>query len=209
MLNTQVGGKKTTVLLPKLTPDTEYAITVVAVYARGVSSELNGLGKTKPLGGVRNLRVTDPTTSTLNVHWEAAEGNVRQYRIYYVPAAGGVEETVGSGLLTENRAHGALMVMMVAAQVSGSTYSTVLRNLDSGTLYTVTLVPIFSNGEGRRMSEDGKTLERSAVKNIQVFNPTTNTLNVRWEAALGPVQQYRVVYSPQAGTRPSESVRLT
>ena len=49
----------------------------------------------EPLGGVRNLRVTDPTTSTLNVNWEAAEGNVRQYKIYYVPAAGGVEETVG------------------------------------------------------------------------------------------------------------------
>lgn len=47
-----------------------------------------------PLGGVRNLRVTDPTTSTLNVQWEAAEGNVRQYRIFYVPAAGGDEETV-------------------------------------------------------------------------------------------------------------------
>ena len=39
--------------------------------------------------------MTDPTTSTLNVNWEAAEGNVRQYKIYYVPAAGGVEETVG------------------------------------------------------------------------------------------------------------------
>lgn len=43
---TQVGGKKTTVLLPKLTPDTEYSISVVAVYAGGVSRELNGLGKT-------------------------------------------------------------------------------------------------------------------------------------------------------------------
>lgn len=48
----------------------------------------------EPLGGVRNLRVTDPTTSTLNVRWEAAEGNVRQYRIFYVPAAGGAEEMV-------------------------------------------------------------------------------------------------------------------
>uniref|UniRef100_A0A8C5FWC9 Collagen type XII alpha 1 chain n=1 Tax=Gadus morhua TaxID=8049 RepID=A0A8C5FWC9_GADMO len=176
---TQVGGKKTTVLLPKLTPNTEYSITVAAVYARGAGGEL-----TEPLGGVRNLRVTDPTTSTLNVNWEAAEGNVRQYKIYYVPAAGGVEET---------------------AQVPGSTYNTVLKNLDSGTLYTVTLVPIFSNGEGQRMSEDGKTLERSAVKNIHVFNPTTNTLSVRWEAALGPVQQYRVVYTPSTGG-PSESV---
>lgn len=48
----------------------------------------------EPLGGVRNLQVTDPTTSTLNVQWEPAEGNVRQYRIFYVPAAGGEEEMV-------------------------------------------------------------------------------------------------------------------
>ncbi|KAG7244369.1 hypothetical protein INR49_002894 [Caranx melampygus] len=182
---TQVGGKKNTVLLPKLTPDTEYSISVVAVYAQGVSRDLNGIGKTKPLGGVRNLRVTDPTTSTLNVLWEAAEGNVRQYRIFYVPAAGGEEDMV---------------------QVSGSTYNTVLKNLQSDTVYTVTVVPVYSAGEGQRMSENGKTLERSPVRSIQVFNPTTNTLNVRWEHATGPVEQYRVVYAPLTGARPSESI---
>ncbi|CAN9502287.1 unnamed protein product [Ophioblennius macclurei] len=182
---TQVGGKKNSVLLPKLTPDTEYSISVVAVYARGVSKDLTGVGKTRPLGGVRNLRVTDPTTSTLNVQWEAAEGNVRQYRVYYVPAAGGEEEMV---------------------QVSGNTYNTVLKNLQSDTVYTASVVPIYSAGEGQRLSENGKTLERSPVRNIQVFNPTTNTLNVRWDAATGPVQQYRVVYSPLTGARPAESV---
>ncbi|KAM9842426.1 collagen alpha-1(XII) chain [Aulostomus maculatus] len=181
---TQIGGKKTTLLIPKLTPDTEYAISVVAVYAGGVSGELNGLGKTKPLGGVRNLQVTDPTTSTLNVQWEPAEGNVRQYRIFYVPAAGGDEEMV---------------------QVSGSTLNTVLKNLQSDTVYTVTVVPVYPAGEGQRMSENGKTLERRPVRNIQVFNPSTNTLNVRWEAATGPVLQYRVVYAPLTGARPSES----
>uniref|UniRef100_A0A3Q4AFB8 Collagen alpha-1(XII) chain n=1 Tax=Mola mola TaxID=94237 RepID=A0A3Q4AFB8_MOLML len=182
---TQVGGKKTTVLLPKLTPDTEYSISVVAVYPKGVSRELNGLGKTKPLSGVRNLRVTDPTTSTLNVQWDPAEGNVRQYRIFYVPASGGEEEMV---------------------PVSGSSYNTVLKNLQSDTVYTVTVVPVFSAGEGQRMSENGKTLERSPVRNIQVYNPTPNTLNVRWEPATGPVQQYRVVYAPLTGTKPSESI---
>ncbi|XP_038127549.1 collagen alpha-1(XII) chain isoform X2 [Cyprinodon tularosa] len=180
-----VVAKKTNVLLPKLTPDTEYQIGVVAVYPNGVSRELKGLGKTKPLGGVRNLRVTDPTTSTLNVLWEPAEGKVREYRIYYVPTAGLEEEMV---------------------QVPGSTYNTVLRNLDSDTLYTVSVVPIYASGEGLRSSENGKTLERSPVRNIRVFNPTTNTLNVQWEAATGPVEQYRVVYSPLTGARPAESI---
>lgn len=49
---------------------------------------------TEALGGVKNLQVTDPTTSSLKVRWEPAEGNVRQYRIFYVPAAGGAEDMV-------------------------------------------------------------------------------------------------------------------
>uniref|UniRef100_A0A3Q2Y3A0 Collagen alpha-1(XII) chain n=1 Tax=Hippocampus comes TaxID=109280 RepID=A0A3Q2Y3A0_HIPCM len=182
----QVGGKKTNLFMPKLTPDTEYSISVAAVYPRGVSKELIGLGTTKPLGGVRNLRVTDPTTSTLNVQWEPAEGNVRQYRIFYEPAAGGREDMV----------------------ISGNTYNTVLNGLDSDTIYTVTVVPVYSAGEGQRMSENGKTLERRPVRNIQVFNPTTNSLNVRWEHATGPVLQYRVVYTPVTGAKPAESIMV-
>ncbi|KAJ7988915.1 hypothetical protein DPEC_G00314140 [Dallia pectoralis] len=184
----QIGGKKNTVLLPKLTPDTPYSITVAALYATGESKDISGNGRTKPLGGVRNLQVTDPTPSTLNVQWEPAEGSVRQYKIYYVPAAGGAADE---------------------DQVSGTTTRTVLRNLMSDTLYTVTVAPVYPAGEGKRMSEDGKTLVRSAVKNIKVFNPTTNTLNVRWEPATGEVRQYRVIYAPLTGTKPSESVLVS
>lgn len=49
---------------------------------------------TEALGGVKNLQVTDPTTSSLKVRWDPAEGNVRQYRLFYVPAAGGAEDMV-------------------------------------------------------------------------------------------------------------------
>lgn len=49
---------------------------------------------TEPLGGVKNLQVTDPTTNSLRVRWEPAEGDVRQYNIIYVPAAGGTESMV-------------------------------------------------------------------------------------------------------------------
>jgi len=49
-------------------------------------------------------------------------------------------------------------------------------------------------------------VERGTPRNIQVYNPTPNSMNVRWEPAPGPVQQYRVNYSPLSGPRPSESV---
>lgn len=50
----------------------------------------------EPLGGVKNLQVTDPTVTSLRVRWEPAEGDVRQYNVIYAPAAGGAESMVRS-----------------------------------------------------------------------------------------------------------------
>ncbi|XP_057208625.1 collagen alpha-1(XII) chain isoform X2 [Triplophysa rosa] len=185
---TQVSGMSTNTVLRNLQPDTEYRVTVVPVYADAEGKKQSENGKTKPLGGVKNLQVTDPTTSSLKVRWEPAEGNVRQYRIVYVPASGGAEDM---------------------EQVSGGTTNTVLRNLLSDTLYTVTVVPVYPEGEGLRQSEKGKTLPRSPPRNIVVYNPTPNSLNVRWEPATGQVQQYRVSYAPLSGIQPLKSVLVT
>ncbi|XP_061563452.1 collagen alpha-1(XII) chain-like [Cololabis saira] len=182
---TQVSGMTTNTLLRELRPDTEYTVTVVPIYPDVEGKRSSENGKTKALGGVKNLQVTDPTTSSLRVRWEPAEGNVRTYRIFYVPAAGGAEDM---------------------EQVSGGTTDTVLRNLLSDTPYTVTVVPVYPEGEGLRQSDNGQTLPRTPPKNVQVFNPTPNSLNVRWEPATGQVQQYRVTYSPQDGSKPAESV---
>uniref|UniRef100_A0A3B3WUP6 Collagen, type XII, alpha 1b n=1 Tax=Poecilia mexicana TaxID=48701 RepID=A0A3B3WUP6_9TELE len=171
-------------VLKQLQPDTEYSVTVVPVYPEMEGKSMSETGKTKPLGGVRNLQVTDPTTSSLRVRWEPAEGDVRQYRVLYAPAAGGPE----------------------SEQVSGGTTDTVLRNLLSDTPYTVTVVPVYPEGEGLRQADRGKTLPRTPPRNIQVYNPTPSSLNVRWEAASGRVQQYRVAYAPLSGARAAESV---
>ncbi len=48
-------------------------------------------------------------------------------------------------------------------QVSGGTTSTILRNLLSDTPYTVTVVPVYPEGEGLRQSDDGKTRKSSTV----------------------------------------------
>uniref|UniRef100_A0A671W2B6 Collagen alpha-1(XII) chain n=1 Tax=Sparus aurata TaxID=8175 RepID=A0A671W2B6_SPAAU len=178
---TQVGGKKTNIVLQKLDPDTQYSVSVAAVYPTGVSKDISSDGKTKPLGGVKNLQVLNPTMTTLNVRWEPAEGRVKEYKVIYVPAAGG-------------------------AEMSAGTTNTILRGLTPDTLYTVSLVPVYAAGDGKTMSENGKTKALGGVKNLQVYNPTPNSLNVRWEPASGQVQQYRVAYAPLSGARPSESV---
>uniref|UniRef100_A0A8B9L7J0 Collagen alpha-1(XII) chain n=1 Tax=Astyanax mexicanus TaxID=7994 RepID=A0A8B9L7J0_ASTMX len=184
---TMIGGKKNTINLQKLTPDTPYSITVAAIYANGDAKDISGEGKTLPLGGVRNLRVTDPTISTLNVQWEPAEGNVRQYRILYQAATGGPEDM---------------------EQVSGRTFSTVLKELQSDTVYAVTVVPIYAAGEGNRITENGKTLPLGGVRNLRVTDPTPSTLNVQWEAAPGNVRQYKILYRLALGG-PEEMVQVS
>nr|XP_028578625.1 collagen alpha-1(XII) chain isoform X4 [Podarcis muralis] len=183
--STTVGGRQNSVVLQKLQPETRYSVTVSSIYAEGEGGRMTGSGKTKPLNTVKNLRVYDPTTSTLNVRWDHAEGNPRQYKLLYAPVAGGADEL---------------------ATVPGNTNYAVLRNLQPDTQYKVTVIPVYPEGDGGRASDNGKTLIRGTARGIQVYNPTPNSLNVQWEPAPGPVQQYRVVYAPLIGTRPSESV---
>uniref|UniRef100_A0AAQ6AND6 Collagen alpha-1(XII) chain n=1 Tax=Amphiprion ocellaris TaxID=80972 RepID=A0AAQ6AND6_AMPOC len=188
----QVPASTTTIILRNLMPDTQYTVSVLPVYPAREGKRLSEDGKTcrllwcsKPLGFVRNLKVTDPTTSTLNVlRWDPAVGNVRSYKVFYAAQPGGEERMV----------------------VSGMTTNTVLRELRPDTEYKVTVVPIYSDVEGKRMSENGKTIPRTPPKNIQVYNPTPNSLNTRWEPASGQVQQYRVAYAPLSGVRPTETI---
>lgn len=46
------------------------------------------------LAGVKNLRVSDPTMTSLAVSWDQADGAVRLYKVFYVPVSGGLEEMV-------------------------------------------------------------------------------------------------------------------
>ena len=41
--------------------------------------------------------------------------------------------------------------------VSAGTTNTILRGLQPDTLYTVSLVPVYAEGDGKTMSENGKT----------------------------------------------------
>lgn len=54
-------------------------------------------------------------------------------------------------------------------QVSGGTTSTVLRNLLSDTLYTVTVAPVYPEGEGKRQSEKGKTCKEGGISHTFIY----------------------------------------
>lgn len=53
-----------------------------------------------PLSGVGNMKVTNPTITTLTVNWNPADGNVQGYKVIYVPEDGGEEIVVSSSLFS-------------------------------------------------------------------------------------------------------------
>lgn len=58
------------------------------------SSDKNLHVSPDPLGGVKNLKVVDPSISTLTVRWDPAVGNVRTYKVFYAAQPGGEQQVV-------------------------------------------------------------------------------------------------------------------
>ena len=51
-------------------------------------------------------------------------------------------------------------------QVSGTTTTMVLKNLEPNTEYTVTVVPVYHEMEGKSQSKNGKTREFQRVRRL-------------------------------------------
>lgn len=118
--------------------------------------------------------------TTLNVRWEPAEGRVKEYKVIYAPAAGGAESVVRLGgkdhcplLRLRNVSPLPFIVsgldvikgvaLIQQEKVSAGTSNTILRNLQPDTVYTVSLVPVYAEGDGKTASENGKTSELPVV----------------------------------------------
>ena len=139
-----------------------------------------------PLGGVKNLRVTDPTMTSLAVNWDPADGAVRLYKVFYVPVEGGLEEMVSlcyTCLTSEDKNRSGswlrgsqlggwpdkwlhMLNLCKQEQVPTGTTSIILRNLLPDTPYTVSVLPVYPAREGKRQSENGRTCKLLSCKVI-------------------------------------------
>lgn len=80
--------------------------------------------------------VSEETERSMKVTWQAAPGNVLNYRVTYKPASGGRQ---------------------LAAKVAGGTTTTILRRLQSMTTYDITVLPVYRQGEGKARQGLGTT----------------------------------------------------
>lgn len=76
------------------------------------------------------------------------------------------------------------MVLLKQEKVSAGTSSTILRSLQPDTVYTVSLVPVYAEGDGKTASENGKTSELpvAALNKRSVSLLTNGVVQGRWQA---------------------------
>ncbi|XP_023683819.1 collagen alpha-1(XIV) chain-like isoform X2 [Paramormyrops kingsleyae] len=178
-----------TAVLTNLRPVTEYVVSLSAIFLDGTESTpvttlTTTLARTTTIAtttsvvrqGVRNLRLDEETTFSLQVSWELQDPNVRQYRVTYVSARG-------------DRAEEVLMV-------PGRQNSVLLQPLLSDTEYKVSVTPVYASTDGISVSRVGRTLPLMAPKNLRVSEEWYNRFRISWDTPPSPTMGYRVVYQP-------------
>ncbi|MEQ2163874.1 hypothetical protein GOODEAATRI_000581 [Goodea atripinnis] len=134
------------------------------------------------------MRVYDPTTTSLSVSWEHAEGPVVQYRITYAQTTGDpIEEYVS--ILPINFLHFILL--------EGKLNNVVLQNLDPDTPYNIKVTAIYADGPGGELEGDGRTVGMLGPRNLRVSDEWYTRFRVSWDPAPSRVNGYKLIYQPE------------
>ncbi|XP_023265070.1 collagen alpha-1(XIV) chain-like, partial [Seriola lalandi dorsalis] len=183
--------------LSELTSLMEYSVAIFALYDNGQSEPLNDGFTTTPVPGPLNLRSSDVSTDSFEVSWDHSANDIVLYRLSWAPFTGGDTKEV---------------------VLSGSDNRYILNSLSPSTEYEVMLTAVFKDeSESDTISVIETTLAktttiatttvgRQAVRNLQLNDETTQSLEASWEMEDPHVESYRVSYAGLRGDHKEESV---
>ncbi|XP_030013398.1 collagen alpha-1(XIV) chain [Sphaeramia orbicularis] len=184
--------------LSDLTSLMEYSVAIFALYDEGKSEPLTDGFTTTPVPGPLNLRSSDITADSFQVSWDHSASDIVLYRLSWAPFSGGNTKEV---------------------VLSGSDNRYILTGLSSSTEYEVMLTAVFKDeSESDTVSLIENTLARTtttattttvarqAVRNLQLSDETTQSLEASWELEDPHVERYRVSYVGLRGDHKEETV---
>ncbi|XP_071943131.1 uncharacterized protein [Antedon mediterranea] len=172
-------GTSTSLEIYGLVPGEEYTITLKTIKD---SQEIAGLTtmvtqQTKPVP-VPSITITDFTNDTATITWESANGILDEYEFSF--------SSGGNAAVTNTIA-------------SDETRSVMLTDLDTATVYSVTIVTISSNQQSVAVSKDFST--EPLAPTIVAVNPTEDSISLEWTLDAAVDQVYLNIV-PSGGNLP-------
>ncbi|XP_043093461.1 collagen alpha-1(VII) chain isoform X2 [Puntigrus tetrazona] len=162
----------------RLSPKTEYSLTLYAVYPGRIGESATITTETTVLPPVSNFRVMEEGLFSLRLGWTPSLGKVDNYKIY-------VPRKDRPGLIYDQI-------------VSGDMSSHVIDTLEEDKEYTVSIYSVYPEGPSETVSVTGKTLKLVPVDKMLVQNATTDTVQARWSSVRGATG-YRLTWSSSEG----------
>ncbi|XP_030317174.1 tenascin isoform X2 [Calypte anna] len=154
------GNEATTrTTLTGLRPGTEYGIGVTAVRQDRESAPAT-INAGTDLDNPKDLEVSDPTETTLSLRWRRPVAKFDRYRLIYVGPSGRKNE--------------------VEIPVDSSSF--ILRGLEAGTEYTISLVAEKGRHKSKPTTIKGSTEAEPEVDNLLVSDATPDGFRLSWTA---------------------------
>uniref|UniRef100_A0A8B9TSH1 Tenascin n=1 Tax=Anas platyrhynchos TaxID=8839 RepID=A0A8B9TSH1_ANAPL len=167
------GSQATTrATLTGLRPGTEYGIGVTAVKQDRESAPAT-INAGTDLDNPKDLEVGDRTETTLSLRWRRPVAKFDRYRLTYVSPSGKKNEV----------------------EIPVDSTSFILRGLEAGTEYTISLVAEKGRHKSKPTTVKGSTgMENNALRDLVVSGVTDHSLSVSWYANTGAYTSFVVEY---------------
>ncbi|XP_068603529.1 collagen alpha-1(XIV) chain-like [Brachionichthys hirsutus] len=168
-VQTVPAGQNSLVLQPLLS-DTEYKVAITPVYPDGDGPASAQVGRTLPLSGPENLRVSEGWYNRFRISWDVPPSPILGYRVVYQPVS----------------APGPALETFVGEDVN----TMLIVNLLSGTEYSVKVIASYSTGSSEALSGRARTLYLGVTK-MSAYQVRMTGLCAQWQP-LRHASAYRV-----------------
>ncbi|GAA6086399.1 collagen alpha-1(XIV) chain-like isoform X1, partial [Tachysurus ichikawai] len=156
-----VPANQNSVVLQPLMSDTEYRVSVTAVYADGDGPASTRSARTLPLLAPKNLKVSEEWFNRFRIAWDTPPSPTMGYRVIYQPIS-----VPGRALETF---------------VGDDVNTMLILNLLSGTEYSVKVIATYTTGSSDALTGKAKTLYLG-VTNLNTYQVRVNSMCAQWQA---------------------------
>ncbi|XP_064283799.1 tenascin-R isoform X2 [Passer domesticus] len=181
------GGRTTFRLQPPLSQYSLQALRPGARYHLAVSA-LRGANESRPafaqfateIDAPKNLRVGSRSPASLELAWDNSEAEAQSYRVVYSTLAG-------------EHYH-----ELLVPRHAGPTTRATLADLVPGTEYGIGISAVMDSQQSVPATMNART-ELDSPRDLLVTASTETSISLAWTKATGPIDHYRITFTPASG----------